>query len=255
MGVIYEPSGRAEEFAHLAVNLYVGCEHGCDYCFVPDFMHISKNDFQVKVSVRQNVLHRLKLDAPNYAGTDKRVLLCFSCDPYQPFDDEKKTTREAIKILKANNIPFQILTKGGMRAARDFDLYGPDDLFGTTLTLLDKDKSEIHEWKAAPPEERIASLYAAKSRGIGTFVSCEPVFEPAVTLEIIRQTHTVVDQYRIGKMNHQKETVSAQAWRRFGIAAIQLCREFKMDYYIKADLAKYLDGVHFYNTDKRKVKR
>lgn len=32
-------------------------------------------------------------------------------------------------------IQFQILTKGGMLAAKDFDLYGPDDWFGVTLTL------------------------------------------------------------------------------------------------------------------------
>jgi len=39
------------------------------------------------------------------------------------------------------------------------------------------------------------------------------------------------------------------------LAAIQLCREFSVDYYVKADLAKYLDGIPFYNVDKRKIKR
>lgn len=209
MGVIYEPAGRAAEFAYLAANLYVGCRHGCDYCYVPDFMHIPREDFYTKVSVRKDVLYQLRREVPNFAGTDRRVLLCFACDPYQPFDDEKQITREAIKILRANDVPFQILTKGGMRAARDFNLYGPNDLFGTTLTLLDKDKSELHEPWAPLPEDRIASLQAAKSRGIETFVSLEPVIEPAASLEIIRQTHGLVDHYRIGKMNH-RDTLTAQ---------------------------------------------
>lgn len=252
MGVIYEPTGRAAEFAHLAANLYTGCSHGCMYCYVPDVMR--NNKFFTEQSVRKDVIEHLQKEAPNFAGTDKRILLCFACDPYQPLDDKEQITRETIKILRDSDVPFQILTKGGMRAARDFDLYGPNDTFGTTLTLIDKDKSLLHEPRAALPEERIAAISAAKSKGIETWVSLEPVIEPAASIKLIQKTHTIVDHYRIGKMNHC-DKLSAQAWRRFGIMAIQLCRKLNKDYYIKTDLAKYLDGVHFYNTDKRKVKR
>lgn len=252
MGVIYKPEGRAAEFSHLAANLYVGCDHGCRYCFVPEFMH--NKEFFTKQLVRKDVLYQLRREAPNFSGTENRVLLCFACDPYQRLDDKEQITREAIKILRANDVPFQILTKGGMRSARDFDLYGPHDSFGTTLTLLDNDKSLLHEPHAALPEDRIAAIELAKIKGIETFVSLEPVINPETSLEIIRQTRTIVGQYRIGKMNHC-DTLTAQAWRRFGIMAIQLCRKLNVDYYIKSDLAGYLDGVHFYNTDKRKVKR
>lgn len=251
MGIIYRPGSRAEEFSHLGANFYRGCYHGCFYCYVPDYTH--NNDFFTEQSVRKDVLWQLRREAPNFAGTDERVLLCFTCDPYQPLDIKEQITRQAIEILRANNVPFQILTKGGMRAARDFDLYGPDDIFGTTLTLLDEDKSKLHEPQAAVPEDRIAAIKLAKEKGIETWASLEPVIEPTASLEIIRQTHRIVDHYRIGKMNHC-DKLTAQEWRRFGNKAIQLCREFKVDYYIKADLAKYLDGIHFYNTDKRKVK-
>jgi len=252
MGIIYRPAGRAAEYSFLAANLYVGCSHGCLYCYVPDFTH--NNDFAVKQSVRKDVLYQLQREAPNFAGTDERVLLCFACDPYQPLDDTEQITRKAIEILRDNDVPFQVLTKGGMRAARDFDLYGPDDAFGTTLTLLDEDKSKLHEPHAALPAERIEAIKLAKEKGIETWASLEPVIEPATSLEIIRQTHRIVDHFRIGKMNHC-DKLTAGEWRRFGSKAIQLCREFKVDYYIKADLAKYLDGIHFYNTDKRKVKK
>jgi DNA repair photolyase len=33
--VIYEPKGKAGEYAPLALNLYAGCSHGCTYCFAP----------------------------------------------------------------------------------------------------------------------------------------------------------------------------------------------------------------------------
>jgi len=36
MGIIYRPTGRAEEYSFLAINHYRGCGHECEYCYVPD---------------------------------------------------------------------------------------------------------------------------------------------------------------------------------------------------------------------------
>ena len=33
MSTIYEPKGRAREYAARALNLYKGCPHNCAYCF------------------------------------------------------------------------------------------------------------------------------------------------------------------------------------------------------------------------------
>ena len=79
------------------------------------------------------MLEQLRKEAPKLAGTDERVLLCFTCDPYQQLDIETRTTREIIKILREFDIPFQVLTKGGMWASRDFKLYGPHDAFGSDI--------------------------------------------------------------------------------------------------------------------------
>jgi len=253
MGIIYRPSGRAAEYSHLAINHYVGCSHGCMYCYGPATTRNPK--FHTDVKQRKDVLYKLTREAPNFAGTDERVLLCFACDPYQPLNDELNLTRDVIEILKANDIPFQVLTKGGMRAVADFDLYGPNDAFAATLTFLDEAKSKKVEPNAALPENRIRSLSVAKLQGIKTWVSLEPVIDTKASLELIRLTHSFVDHYKIGKLNHASGDLTYQALRRFGIAAIELCREYGVDYYIKADLARYLDGIHFTNIDMRKVKR
>lgn len=253
MGIIYRPKGRAAEFSLLAANLYQGCSHGCKYCWVAKMPQWSDKDFfKTPPTVRNSVLEILRIDAPKYAGTDERVLLCFSCDPYQPLEIETEITRRAIEILREHDIPFQVLTKGGTLAARDFDLYGNYDAFAATLTFLHPRKSREYEPNAAIPRSRILSLEMAKSRGIQTWVSLEPVIDPKESLEIIRQTHHIVDIYKIGKLNYQQTQIN---WRKFAGEAIELCREYQTNYFIKTDLFQYLDGVPFYNTDTRKIKR
>ncbi|NIS54464.1 MAG: hypothetical protein GWN94_25790 [Phycisphaerae bacterium] len=250
MGIIYKPKGRAQEYSFLAINHYVGCGHGCRYCYVPDTTH-NKN-FYTDQSVRRGVLEQLRKEAPKFAGTDERVLLCFSCDPYQPLDAEKRITRDVINILSEFDIPFQVLTKGGTWASRDFKYYGPHDAFGTTMTFLDDENSKKYEPRAALPGDRIEAIKEAKKLDIETFVSLEPVIEAKQSLEIIRLTHEFVDQFRIGKLNHKSSDIE---WRKFGRQAIEICRECGTDYFIKEDLAIHLDGIPFTSIDKRKVKR
>ncbi|GAH71245.1 unnamed protein product [marine sediment metagenome] len=180
--------------------------------------------------------------------------MSFATDPYQPLDDTEQVTRKVIEILRENDIPFQILTKGGTRACRDFDLYGPEDIFAATLTFLNEKDSRDWEPHAAIPRSRILALEMAKQKGIETFVSLEPVIDVKQTLEIIRQTHQLVDHFKIGRLNYDERARDIN-WRKFGIKAIELCRDCETDYYIKHDLAMYLDGIHFQSVDKRKVNR
>jgi DNA repair photolyase len=248
---IYEPKGEAREYSLLGLNLHKGCGHGCRYCYVPVFTH--NETFFTEQKVREGVIEQLLKDAPKYAGTSRRVLLCFTSDPYQPL--EERTTGAALSILRRFDIPFQILTKGGMRSAGDLDLYGKYDAYAATLTFLDPQVSLEFEPNAALPAERIAALKAAKERGIYTWVSLEPVIEPQAALDIIRQTYQFVDHYKIGLMNHFKVNGDNEKWERFGRSAIRLCQELRRGFWIKPNLAKYLGGFGYVNTDTRTVKR
>ena len=251
MGVIYEPRGRALEYSLLALNHYKGCSHGCVYCYARKMAMNYRQDFD-NPAVKSMVLSRLIDEAPRWSGTDKRVLLCFSCDPYQPLDEDEKLTRSVIQVLKENNIHFQILTKGGLRATRDFDLYGPGDAFASTLTYTDRHESEANEPGAAIPIERIEAIRLAHERGIETWASLEPVMDVEQSLDIIRMTSEFVDFYKIGKLNHYRSDIN---WRNFGIRAISLCRARGKKYYIKNDLAESLKGVEYTSIDNRRVKR
>ncbi len=127
MSIIYEPKGRAREYAPLAANLYKGCEHGCKYCFAPDATFTDRERFHSAVTVRVDGLKQLEKDALALKGSGKRVLLSFTTDPYQPLETEQGITRQAIQILHRYGLFVEILTKGDSRAIRDFDLLGSGD--------------------------------------------------------------------------------------------------------------------------------
>jgi DNA repair photolyase len=238
--IIYEPRGKAQEYCKLACNLYRGCSHGCTYCYAPLATH--NNDFNHPIP-RKDVIEKLELDAAKLRfprnKPDSPILLCFTCDPYQPIDTKYQLTRQAIKILKSNNLDVMILTKGGKRAERDFDLLTPTDKFGVTLTCLDISESLKWESAAALPTERIESLKNAHKLGIKTWVSIEPVINPIVSLAIIRQTHKFVDLFKVGKMNYNAIAKTID-WTKFGNEAIELLKSLNKAYYIKDDLKKYL---------------
>jgi len=236
---IYEPKGRAREYAELACNLYRGCGHHCVYCYAP------RATFQDRVAFgnpepRKGIIEQLQKDATKLAQKNgpHSVLLCFSTDPYQPINDIHQLTRQAIEILHDNNLNVTILTKGGKRAERDFDLLTPNDSLAVTLTFLDEKPSLKWEPGAAIPEERIESLKKAHDLGIKTWVSLEPVIDPDVSIEIIRQTHTFVDLYKVGKINYHSIEKSID-WSKFLKNVKAVLEEHGCQYYIKKDLMVY----------------
>jgi DNA repair photolyase len=237
--VIYEPRGRAREYSALAVNLYSGCNHGCKYCYAPDCMRRDRQEFYNKQSARVDILKKIQQDCKVLSGIKERVLLCFTCDPYQKLDDTEQLTRETLKLFRQYQIPFQILTKAGHRAERDFDLYTEKDAFATTLTFMNDEKSLYYEPEAALPAERIETIKKAKQKGIETWVSFEPVLNDEEVYKLLDATHEYVDLYKVGKVSRFK-TDKEINWERFAGEIVNRLEALGKKYYIKNDLKKHL---------------
>jgi DNA repair photolyase len=91
------------------------------------------NEFLLSVR-RRGIIAAPDDDAHALRGDPRPVLLCFTCDPYQPIEAEHRITRRAIKILGENNLRAEVLIKNGALAVRDFDLMAQHDVeFGTTI--------------------------------------------------------------------------------------------------------------------------
>jgi DNA repair photolyase len=240
--VIYKTTGRAKEYNDYACNLFFGCSHGCVYCYGPDVLHRDRIEFHNNPVPRKNILDSLRAHAGALTKLRKiegNILLCFVTDPYQPADVMGEFTREAIKILHSKGLGVTILTKGGWRAARDFDILQPGDEFAVTLTCGKEETSLKWEPGAAIPEERIDVLKGAHDMGIKTWVSFEPVLFPGATLKLMERVREFADEYRIGKLNYHPHAKEID-WKLFGQKAIECCQNLDIDYMIKADLAQYL---------------
>lgn len=240
MKVIYEPKGRAKEYAELAVNLYNGCSHGCEYCYAPQVMHKTKEDFFSNVTPRKDIIKKLVDDVREMKNTgDKReVLMCFSCDPYQELEVSEWLTRSAIHAFISHDTNFAILTKGGKRSERDFDLLAehPDLCrYGVTLVFSSDDDSLKYEPNAAPTSERIEVLRKAHDMGIPTWVSFEPVWYASDFVCLLKQVRDIADEVRIGKLNYHPHAKEIN-WKEFKNEAVKWCEKYGINYKLKNDL-------------------
>ncbi len=239
MSYIYKPTGKAFEYCELALNLYSGCSGKCSYCYVPSALHVSRETFQENIRAREFDFPQLIKEMEKNRG--KSVFLCFSTDPYNYLDSELKITRQIIEMFSRYEIAPIILTKAGLRSTRDFDLLAriPGAKYGTTLTFINPEDSLKWEPGAATPLLRISALKEAHGLGIKTWASLEPVIDPDQSLRIIEETHTFVDDYKIGRWNHDSRA-NAIDWKTFAEKAVGLCQKFGKKYYVKKDLACFL---------------
>lgn len=233
--LIYQPRGRALEYASLACNLYRGCDHRCLYCFAPGAMQMKRENFDDPKLRAGNFLAKLEREVAILPPSTERILLSFMCDPYQHFDVEQQITRKAIQILHRYGHHVQVLTKGGSRALRDLDLMTSKDAFATTLTCLDAEMSAKWEPGAVSPEDRISTIRTFHEAGIPTWVSLEPVLSPADALEIIRRTYNIVDLYKVGKLNYHAHSTTIN-WQQFAQDVQALLQNLGCSYLIKKDL-------------------
>lgn len=238
MAAIYEPSGKAREYSPLALNIYNGCDHHCRYCYVKGIL--AGADFPTP---KKNLLVDLRKEAAR--GVDKQVLLCFMGDPYCKLEMTLGLTRQALEIMTHYDVPVAILTKGGPRIYRDVDIIKSFKSIKIGATLTFDNDGDSSEWEpdAAGPEERIEMLSRMHDEGIKTWVSIEPVIDPKQSLALIERTVGFVDQYKIGRWNHDSRAACID-WATFGKEAVEILRTNGKQFYVKNDLAIHVTDLH-----------
>ena len=216
MPAIYEPSGKAREYAELACNLYTGCLHKCKYCYCPLIMRKTLDEWAESPKARTRILEQLENDAKKNIGCLKNILFCFMSDPYQ--DEEAMfITRKALLILekyKFKNV--NILTKAGFRAINDFDILKRNNWkFGSTIIFRSESLRKHWETNAPSIESRYEAIKEAKLQNIYNWVSIEPLIDYNEALNVIYDLKDFVDFWKIGKLNHFKNIENNFDYKNF----------------------------------------
>ena len=181
--------------------------------------------------------------------------MSFVGDVYCDNADDSITTREALKLLNFYKVPVAVLSKGGKKMLRDMDIFkefGGRITVGTTLTFLDKNKSEFGEPFASLPEERLHTLKTLHDNGIKTFASFEPTIEPEESLKLIKRTleDNSVDHYKIGKINNYKNEDKWQDWGKYLQDCVNLLRPTRKQVYYKFCLRKLAPEIELTDAEK-----
>lgn len=208
---IYEPVGKAGEYAKYACNFYVGCSNDCDYCYCKRgvLSHtMGKPQATLKKCFR-NILHAMNVFqdelSANLIELQKHGLFfTFTSDPMIP--ECFSLTIHAVDWAITHKVPCKILTKCGdfipSLPSRWIDKQETRKYLAFGFTLTGHDEMEPG---ASTNAERIATMKKLNEMGFKTFASIEPVISIEASKRMIMDSLYACDLYKIGLMSGKRE--------------------------------------------------
>jgi DNA repair photolyase len=230
-------------------NCYVGCEHGCVYCYARYMQrfHPHREPWGEFVDV--------KVDAPEVLARQLRrlcpgsVFTSSACDGWQPLERHYRLTRCCCRLLLQAGFRLEILTKSAL-ILRDLDVFESGEvLLGVTITTPDESQARLWEPNAGTVAARLGILREAKSAGLETAVMLGPLL-PGIsdTPEALRELFSMaaaaeVDQVWTDALNPRPLVwPSMQAFlRRHRSDLLPLYRRVLFD---RAHRERYLQELH-----------
>jgi DNA repair photolyase len=166
-----------------AINPYVGCAHGCTYCYAVFMKRFTghKDEWgsfvDVKVNAPQVLSRQLTRARPG------NITFGTVTDAYQPLERAYELTRACLEVLVRLGQAFSvsILTKSDL-VLRDLDLISQlrDPEVAFTITTLDEEIRRRFEPHASSISARLEALARLHEAGIPTWAFCGPVL-PSIT--------------------------------------------------------------------------
>ena len=203
-----------------AINPYVGCAHGCVYCYARFMKRYSGHERD-----RWGEFVDIKINAPTVLAKETRkarlgpILISSVTDAYQPLERKYEVTRKILEVLTRRKFPVIILTKSSL-VTRDIDLLKKLEHceVGFTIVTLNDSIRKIFEPKASPIKERLEALWELRQENIPTYgfigpilphLSDETIEDLIVKLKEIGCSSIMVDRLNIkyGNWRSIKETL------------------------------------------------
>ena len=186
-----------------AINPYVGCSHGCIYCYA-EFMRgvtgheeawgefLDAKDFDTASLVKFAASHG-----------NERVFMSSVTDCYNPYEARFGLTRKVLETLAGSDVNLQILTKSNL-VTRDIDLLQtlPNVRAGVSLSVIDESLRRMLEPRASSVAARIAAIKKLRTAGVKTYIFVAPIF-PQITpvFDIMSRYGDAADEIWFDRLN------------------------------------------------------
>ncbi|MET1160297.1 MAG: radical SAM protein [Thermoprotei archaeon] len=230
-----------------ALNPYIGCIHGCLYCYARLYTWHSeaRNNWGSVVIIKENLLEVLDKETKRYPRGVVGVSTI--TDPYQPVEAIYRLTRKSLKLLLERSFNISIQTKNTL-VLRDLDilLEHKDKVdVGFTITGFNE-KIRILEPYSSPPKTRVKTLEILSRKGIETWIFYGPIIPGINTdedtikqiLDIARRTKSkvLIDKLHIkpfmlentSPMKHYALLAKKFSWKKFYEKIQAYCREYSV---------------------------
>ena len=189
------------------VNPYVGCSHGCRYCYATFMKRYTGHTepwggfVDVKINAPEILQRQLK------RARNGRVMISSVTDAYQQIESKYKLTRQCLEILLQNQSPVDILTKSPL-VLRDMDIIKKfkDIEVGITITTNDEEIRKVFEPNAPSIIARMRALKTLHDNRIKTYAFIGPAL-PMNPETLSEKINTHVDSIIIDRMNYTSKTL------------------------------------------------
>jgi DNA repair photolyase len=207
------------------INPYVGCGHGCRYCYA-SFMkrftgHLEPWGEFIDIKVNAPYLLRKQLMRV------KRGIVALSTvtDPYQPIEKKYQLTRKCLEALLETQFSVNLLTRSSL-CLRDMDLFKQfkNIEVGLSITTHDERIRKMFEPNSPSIQSRVNTLRTLRQEKIQTYAFLGPML-PLDPKAMVAMLDGLVDEVLIDRMNYPNK-----------VKAI----------YRQAKLEKYLEENYFH---------
>ena len=195
-----------------AINPYIGCTHGCTYCyarFMTRWYHKGEK-WGTFVDVKRNAPECLAREVDK----KRRGTILFSSvtDAYQPAEKKYKITRSLLEKLVGYDFPVEILTKSSL-VTRDIDILGEmiQAEVGLTVTSNNEDVRLAFEPRASTTADRLESLKLFSDAGISTYAFLGPLLPILSEPDLEELLNTLAD--RVGRVIVDRLNIKAGNWK------------------------------------------
>jgi len=210
--LIYQPKGKAREYAPWACNLFNGCSNRCSYCYNRHGRGkalLGKDEPTPKGGItREQMLYLFRYELRKYKDEilrdGKGLFFSFVSDPLKGY--AALHTIECAEYAISCDVPVIFLTKS-FDVTVDVDIlqfcWSNKEMIKVGFTLTGYDKLEPNAiWNSM----RISSIKRLNELGIKTWASIEPVISINQSFSMIQYAYMAgCREFKIGLLSGKKK--------------------------------------------------